>query len=295
MKLFVAGKSGQVALSLADVANEFEADILFAGRPDYDLTNEDAVRQAIDSFEPDAILNAAAYTAVDAAETDEKTAFAINADGAALLARAAADHKIPFLHLSTDYVFDGTKNGAYSEEDQPAPTGVYGKSKLAGERLIQDINPDALIFRTAWVYSPHGKNFLKTMLTLAESRTELGVVGDQVGNPTYAPDIACALLTALYHMWEVPRASGYGGIYHMAGMGAASWFDFATAIFEEANTYGHPCPTVSSITTDDYPTPAKRPANSTLNCGKLDDNFCIQLPYWRDSMKSCIKKLLEKN
>lgn len=286
--IFVAGNNGQVALSLAEMAAERNIALQTHGRPDFDLTDEAGMRRTIDACKPTAIVNAAAYTAVDAAENDETTAHAINATGAAALAKIAAEQHIPFIHLSTDYVFDGEKPDPYVEDDATAPTGAYGRTKRAGEQAVIAANPDAIILRTAWVYSPFGKNFLKTMLSLRE-RESLGVVNDQVGNPTYAIDIATAVLDILAQ----PAISDAAGIYHLAGTGSASWHSFAETIFKVASAEGAPSPTVKAITTADYPTPAKRPANSRLDCTKLYEKFGISLPDWQTSTVKCVKRLSE--
>ncbi|NVJ71005.1 MAG: dTDP-4-dehydrorhamnose reductase [Alphaproteobacteria bacterium] len=293
MRVFVAGSSGQVALSLKEASAKEGIELITAGRPDFDLTDADGTRAAIKAFGPTAIINAAAYTAVDAAENDEETAIMINADGAATLAAIAHELEVPFLHISTDYVFDGMKEGPYQETDAPAPTGAYGRSKLAGEVAVMAANPNAMIFRTAWVYSPFGKNFLKTMLILAKTREELGVVGDQIGNPTYAPDIAEALLQVLKRIDRTGWQDSYAGIYHLAGTGSVSWHGFAEAIFEAGAANGHPKPSVKSIATADYPTPAKRPANSQLDCSKLGETFDVHLPSWEQSTVLCVKRLFE--
>jgi len=290
--IFVAGGTGQVALSLREAAENAGFPLVAAGRPDFDLTSAASVRAAIDAYNPSAIINAAAYTAVDAAENDKEQAFAINATGAATLAAIAAERNIPFLHLSTDYVFDGNKASPYDETDAVGPTGVYGQSKLAGERTVLKANPKSLILRTAWVYSPYGKNFLKTMLSLSE-RNVLSVVADQHGNPTYAPDIAAALLAILARLDGQEPTDTQAGIYHMTGSGETTWHGFASQIFDEGARFGLARPEVKAIPTADYPTPAKRPANSRLNCEKLSKNFNISLPGWRESTALCVKRLSE--
>ena len=291
--IFVAGKNGQVARSLKEAAEATGVEIHTAGRPDFDLTDKTGMRSAILAHKPTAIINAAAYTAVDAAENNEETATAINADGAGLLAAIAAELDIPFLHLSTDYVFDGRKKGAYTETDAVAPQGAYGRSKLAGEIAVMAANPNAMIFRTAWVYSPFGNNFCKTMLHLAQTKDTLGIVADQYGNPTYAPDIADALLAIIATVKASGTASHFAGIYHLAGNGCTSWHGFAEKIFAEGDRYGHKVPSANAITTADYPTPAARPANSQLDCSKLEEIFGIKLPPWQESTVSCVKRLLE--
>ena len=262
------------------------------GRPDFDLLNDASVARAVADLKPDAIINAAAYTAVDKAEEEEDAANLINATGAALLAQTARDNEIPFLHISTDYVFGGDLDRAYYETDTTGPTGAYGRSKLAGEQAVLEANADAMIFRTAWVYSPFGNNFLKTMLRLGETRNELGVVADQIGNPTYAPDIAHGLLSVLTRIEDTGWKPEYAGIYHLAGTGDTSWHAFAKTIFDAASVHGAKKPTVNAITTADFPTPAKRPANSRLNTDKLAVQFGIRLPDWRKSTAECVARLL---
>ncbi len=289
-EIFVAGNNGQVALSLQEAAEKTGVALACAGRPAFDLADPDGMQAAIEARKPSAIINAAAYTAVDAAESDEDTATAINSAGAGALAAITAESGIPFLHLSTDYVFEGAKDEPYDETDPVGPTGAYGRSKLAGERAVIAANPNAIILRTAWVYSPFGKNFLKTMLSLA-GRDALSVVADQRGNPTYAPDIADALLSIVHQLGGKEPSEAQAGLYHMTGSGDTTWHGFAGAIFEEGARYGLNKPNLSAVTTADYPTPARRPANSRLNCAKLEQNFGISLPNWRESTSACVKRL----
>ena len=291
-RIFVAGGSGQVALSLREAAKKAGVPLKTAGRPEFDLTDRAGMRAVIDGYNPTAIVNAAAYTAVDAAEDDEENATAVNGAGAGALAAIAADLGVPFLHLSTDYVFDGTKPAPYVETDSVGPTGAYGRSKLAGEQAVIAANPKAIIFRTAWVYSPYGKNFLKTMLSLAV-RPSLSVVADQHGNPTYAPDIAVALLAILKQLGGMQPAAEQAGIYHMTGDGETTWHGFANTIFDEGARYGLGKPAIKAVTTAEYPTPACRPPNSRLDCSKLQANFGISLPSWRESTATCVKRLSE--
>ena len=291
--IFVAGSNGQVALSLKEKAAAKGLDLSTHGRPDFDLSDTAKMRAALMAYQPSAIINAAAYTAVDAAEDDEATATKINADGAGALAAIAADLDVPFLHISTDYVFAGDKDGAYFEDDPVGPTGAYGRSKLAGERAVMAANSNAMIFRTAWVYSPYGKNFCKTMLALAKTRDSLGVVGDQWGNPTYAPDIAEALLSVIAKITDSGWKKDYAGIYHLTGTGDINWHGFATEIFKASEAFGCTVPTVNAITTAEFPTPAKRPTNSRLNCDKVADKFGVRLEKWQISTDACVKRLLE--
>ena len=288
--IFVAGNTGQVARSLAEAAENSDIHVETFGRPELDLAAPESLEAFVTGKNPVAIVNAAAYTAVDQAESEEELAIKINADGPAALAAVAAKLEVPFIHISTDYVFDGSKPSEYVEEDPVGPTGAYGRSKLAGEKAVLAANPRAIILRTAWVYSPFGKNFLKTMLFLA-SREQLSVVADQYGNPTYAPDIAEAILAILQQLDGQQPDTSQAGIFHMTGSNATNWHGFAEAIFEEGTKAGLPKPAVAAITTAEYPTPAKRPANSRLDCSKLERVFGVKLPDWRDSTAECVKRL----
>jgi len=294
-RIFVAGGTGQVALSLKEAAVKAGVELKTAGRPDFDVTDPAGMQATIKAYKPTAIINAAAYTAVDAAEDDEKNAVAINGAGAGALAAIAADMNVPFLHISTDYVFDGTKDGAYVEGDPVAPQGAYGRSKLAGEQAVMEANPRAMIFRTAWIFSPFGKNFCKTMLALASNRDELSIVADQFGNPTYAPDIADALLAVIAKATANGWRPELAGIYHLAGTGDTNWHGFAKRIFEEGGKHGHKVPIANAISTADYPTPAKRPANSRLDCTKLETTFRVTMPQWQESTAICVKRLFEES
>ncbi|WP_374764421.1 dTDP-4-dehydrorhamnose reductase [Yunchengibacter salinarum] len=297
-RIAIIGKQGQVARSLAEAAPAHGLEAVFLARPALDLARltpaqSPALTDMLAGLGVDAVINAAAYTNVDGAEGDEATATTVNATGTAVLADVAARLNVPFLHISTDYVFDGSKPGAYVEHDPVAPMGAYGRSKLAGERAVRAANPHAFIFRTAWVYSPFGKNFLKTMLRLAANRDELGVVADQHGNPTYAPAIADGLLAVLAALPE----SGWqkrAGLYHMTATGDATWHAFAEAIFDEAARFGHPRPAVKALTTADFPTPAARPANSRLNSARLESTFGVRLPHWRLSTRACVRRLFHQ-
>jgi len=290
MRLLILGKAGQVAQSLARHSSDHQ--MVFLGRPELDFAEPHAAAQAfrahLESLPTyDAVMNAAAYTAVDQAETEEALASKINAETPGLLAGVCANYGIPFFHLSTDYVFAGDKPAPYVEDDPVAPEGVYGRSKLAGEQAVLAAHPGATVCRTAWVFSPYGKNFVKTMLRLAETRDELSVVADQIGNPSYAPDIASALVRLAEHT----TSGKVGGIYHLAGMGDVSWHGFAEAIFTESAKFGGKLPKVKPISTAEYPTPAKRPANSRLNCARLQRDHNIVLPHWTDALKRCIAEL----
>ena len=291
MRILVAGRSGQIAMSLAACAKRSAHEIMAIGRPDMDVCDPDSIQRAMVKVSPDVIINAAAYTAVDKAEDEEPAAFAVNADGAGYLAKAAAEAGVPIVHLSTDYVFDGTAREPYREADATAPLGAYGRSKLAGENAVRAANPQHLIIRTAWVYSPFGSNFVKTMLRLAEGRDEVRVVDDQVGNPTYALDIAEALLAMCDRLHGADPIKP--GTYHMTGQGEASWADFAEAIFTESARLGGASAKVIRISTADFPTRAKRPAHSRLDTAKLSQEGGIVLPLWKLSVRHCMSRILE--
>jgi len=241
----------------------------------------------INDFQPDAVINAAAYTAVDRAESEVEAAFAVNRDGPANLARACERAGISLIHISTDYVFDGSKQGAYVEGDPVSPLGVYGESKLAGEEAVRTLCPKHLILRTSWVFSAHGNNFVKTMLRLGAEREELGVVADQFGKPTSAAEIARLILDTL------PDTEGKWGTYHLAQPDAVSWHGFAEAIFDAAKRQGivMKVEQVQPISTADYPTPARRPANSELDCRLLKSVFGVTIRGWRESLAEVIGEL----
>ncbi len=292
MKVLVIGKEGQVARSLAAAERSEGMAVVALGRPDIDLTKPDTIPKAIDAVAPQVVVNAGAYTAVDKAETEPELAGLVNATGAGHLAEVCSERTLPLIHLSTDYVFDGKKNGPYNERDLVAPVGVYGCSKLEGERLVAKACPRHVILRTAWVFSPYGHNFVKTMLRLADSRKELGIVHDQQGNPTYAPHLAEAILAIAARLDESNRDGGPWGIYHSAGTGEATWCEVAREVFRCSENIGGPTATVYGITTAEYPTPAARPANSRLDCTKLQRDFGLQLPDWRNGVAACVCNLL---
>ncbi len=294
MRIFVAGSSGQVAQALARAGAGRGLALALAGRPSFDLADAGRVSAAVSEFGPDIVINAAAYTAVDQAENEPEAAHAINAAGAGALAAAAAQAGAAMLHLSTDYVFDGTKDGPYLPDDPVAPLGVYGESKLAGERAVAAANPRHLIFRTAWVYSPYGKNFVRTMLRLAGDRDEVRVVADQLGSPTAALDIADGLLDVAAHVARTPDFAAWG-VYHLAGSGTAAWADVAEETFAVSRAAGGPSASVTRITTAEFPTPARRPANSRLDTRRLEEVFGVRLPDWRQSVGDCVRELIQTN
>jgi dTDP-4-dehydrorhamnose reductase len=286
MRILVAGASGQLARALVDAAAGRHT-VTALGRPQLDLKDPGSIDRAVAATAPDAIINAGAYTAVDKAESEEAEATAVNA-GSGDLAAAAAKRGVPFLHVSTDYVFDGTNPRPYREDDPVAPLGAYGRSKLAAEEAVAAADPKALTLRTAWVYHHEGANFVRTMLRLAETRDELNVVADQIGCPTYAADLAQALLT-LAEVRVADGQTGPAGVFHLAGSGETSWFNFASAIFAGAAKRGFKVPgKVNAIPTSGYPTPAARPANSRLDCAHIENAYGVRLPEWPDALERCL-------
>lgn len=280
MTLLIFGKTGQVAQELARRA----PDAQFAGRETADLTDPAACAALIRQLHPSAVINAAAYTAVDKAESDAATAQLVNADAPAAMAAACAELGIPFVHISTDYVFDGSGDTARAEDAPTAPLGVYGQTKLDGERAVQAAAGQYAIMRTSWVFSAHGNNFVKTMLRFGAERDRLTIVADQIGGPTASADIAAAALS----MAATMRADATkGGIYHFAGAPDVSWADFAREIFAQSDL----APEVVDIPSSDYPTPAKRPLNSRLDCAAITRDFGIARPNWRVSLQDVIKEL----
>tara|TARA_R110002033_G_scaffold170585_1_gene213455 strand:- start:22389 stop:23264 length:876 start_codon:yes stop_codon:yes gene_type:complete len=284
MKILITGKNGQVGSCLVDLLEaQTELTFLALDREELDITDSIQVDKIISEFLPNIIVNAAAYTAVDKAEQECELANAINRDGPQNLALAANKINAVIIHISTDYVFDGDSPQSYTESDVTAPQGEYGRSKLAGEQVVAQACPKHIILRTAWVFGEHGNNFVKTMLRLAKTRESLGVVADQFGGPTYAGDIANAILTISK---QIARDSHSYGIYHFSGFPHVSWHSFAEKIFEialEQDVLIQPIQ-VNPITTLDYPTPAKRPANSHLNCDKIHNTFGIKQSDWQTAL-----------
>jgi dTDP-4-dehydrorhamnose reductase len=291
MRIVVTGRQGQVARALAEVEPTPNVEIINLGRPQLDLAAPETVGPALCAAAPDIVVNAAAYTAVDQAEREPEIASAVNGMGAGAVAKAARALGVPLIHLSTDYVFDGNKTSAYLEEDLVAPVSAYGISKLLGEQAVAAATREHIILRTAWVYAPYGKNFVRTMLALAESRDEVRVVADQLGSPTYAPDIAVAIIRIARNVLRNPSDSYLRGTFHLAGGGETSWAGLASAIFAFLAAKGLRSPVLTPIGSADYPTPARRPANSRLNCAKLAGVHGIELPSWRDSLGICLERL----
>jgi dTDP-4-dehydrorhamnose reductase len=291
MRIAVTGLRGQVATSLIERSGSV-VEVVALGRPAFDLEDRGAVIASLERARPEVVVNAAAYTAVDKAETEEALAIRVNGEGAGYVAEAAARLGVPLLHLSTDYVFDGAQERPYREGDPTGPAGAYGRSKLIGEKLVAERCPDSVILRTAWVYSPFGLNFVRTMLRLSETREEISVVADQIGNPTSALDIADALLAIAARVKD-DSSPALRGVFHMTGSGEASWADFAEAIFFAAAARGRRLTQVKRIASADYPTLARRPTNSRLDNEKLTRVYGLRLPEWRASLTACCERLLQ--
>jgi dTDP-4-dehydrorhamnose reductase len=293
MRIVVTGARGQVALSLRERGAAHGVDVVLVGRPALDFGNPATIGPALRAARPDLVVNAAAFTAVDLAEAEEATAMRVNADSAGEVAAEAARLGAPIIHLSTDYVFDGRLDRPYREDDSVAPTGAYGRSKLAGEIAVATATDNHIILRTAWIYSPFGKNFVRTMLALGHTRRAVRVVADQIGNPSYALDIADGILAVAHSLARARNDASLRGVFHLAGRGAASWSDLAEATFQAAAALGGARLGVERIGSADYPTSARRPANSQLDCGKLYRRYGIALPDWRQSLKLCVARLVE--
>ena len=284
-KILVTGANGQLGQCLQKISSQFEEfEFIFTDSETLDITNKEEVNDFFWQNAPDFCINAAAYTAVDLAETDIEKAFLVNADGTENLAEACAEKNAQFIHVSTDYVFDGENNLAYTEEDFTNPLGVYGASKLAGDELALEVNPCSVILRTSWVYSEFGKNFVKTMLNLFATKEELNIVADQFGQPTNANDLAEAIMKIIKSEKITP------GIFNFSNLGRISWFDFAEKIAELSDAKIK----LNAIETSQYPTPAKRPKNSVLDLDKISKTYAIQLKPWEESIEDCIQ-ILQNN
>lgn len=300
-KILLTGVNGQVghALNHALTQSPLFVNVVGLDRAQLDLTDADAIRRAVDTFKPDLIINPAAYTAVDKAESESELAYAINAEAPKVLAEEAARIGAHLIHFSTDYVYSGSKVTPYVESDETGPLSVYGKSKLMGEEAIRAVGLPHLIFRTSWVYGAYGNNFLKTVIRLARERDALRIVADQTGAPTSSRSIADALVNVLAKTNADADDEIYG-TYHLVNAGKTTWHGFATAIVEEylqmQQRKGWPVlkvtpAAIQAITTQEYPTPAVRPANSSLDCDKLARDFSVRLPEWRDALTTEMKEL----
>ncbi|MGA9869292.1 MAG: dTDP-4-dehydrorhamnose reductase [Acetobacteraceae bacterium] len=289
MTILVTGGAGQLATALEGRGGRL---IRRVGRPEFDFDRPETVEAAFRAAAPSLVVNAAAYTAVDAAETDAEAAYRANRDGPALLARLCAEAGVPLIHVSTDYVFDGLKSAPYVEDDRTSPTGVYGASKLAGEQAVLESGARAIVLRTSWVYASTGKNFVRTMLGAAQRMRRLRVVADQKGCPTNAADLAAAILTIAARLGAQGWDDKFAGVFHAAGSGWTTWHGLACAVFEEAAKHGMTPPEVEAITTADWPTPARRPPDSRLDCSKLGPVFGVRLPEWRGSLGAAVGMVL---
>lgn len=284
-KILVIGSRGQLGNELQDLAKEYPSfRFSFYDVAEMDIVNKELVDEGIRTLKPDYLINCAAYTAVDKAETEKDLAFAINSDAVKNLALACKANGVKFMHISTDYVFDGTAQEPYRENNPVNPTNIYGLSKLKGEQQASRNDKDVIIIRTAWVYSTYGNNFVKTMLRLMKTKPEISVVADQEGSPTYAHDLAAAILHIISSGKWVP------GIYHFTNEGVISWFDFAGEI---KNLSGSSC-IIHPITTEQYPTPATRPKYSVLDKTKIQQIFDVKLKSWKESLQKCLAKMPAK-
>lgn len=294
MRIAVTGRHGQLARALVEAAaEEKDVDLVTIGRPELDLAHTDTIAGIVKSIAPDLVVNAAAYTAVDSAEDEPALARLINAVAAGELARVAHESAIPIIQISTDYVFSGSKPEPYLESDSPVPLGVYGRTKLEGEQRVRAEAADHIILRTAWVYSPFGHNFVKTMLALASRRDEIRVVADQLGNPTSALDLAPAILAVARH-WVSNRAAVAGRTFHVVGKGDCSWADFAEEIFRLSGKLGGPSAAVRRIRTSDYPAAAPRPRNSRLDTRTFERSFGYCMPDWHQSLSPVMERILDQ-
>lgn len=292
--ILVTGASGQLGHALVQRLSERGAEYRAVSRPDFDFEKPETIKACFERIKPDLVINAAAYTAVDQAQTEPQAAKASNHIGPLLLARLCEAENIPFIHVSTDYVFDGNKGAPYVESDATSPTGVYGTTKRDGEEAVLATNAKAIILRTSWVYSDYAKNFAKTMITAGQKMPVLRVVADQRGTPTAACDLADAILSITDQIHQTGWKPDYRGIFHATGSGETTWYGFACAIFEEASKRGYQPPQVQPISTSEWPTPTRRPPDSRLDCTKLAQVFGVKLPEWSYALeKNIIVGLLE--
>jgi dTDP-4-dehydrorhamnose reductase len=290
-RILVTGRGGQLATGLEASLPAAGFEPILVGQPEFEFDRPATVVAAFDAAQPDAVVNCAAWTAVDAAEDDEAGAFRANALGPALLAELCARAGIPLIQISTDYVHDGRKGAPYLETDAPNPLSAYGRTKLAGEWAALAGNPRTIVLRTAWVFSPIGRNFVRTMLAVGAQRPDLRVVADQHGHPTAAPDLADAIAAILARVRESGWHEAYRGVFHAVAEGHTTWHAFAQAIFATARPFGGPSPAVHPIATAEYPTKATRPADGRLDTTKLRATFGVELPPWQDGLARVIRAL----
>jgi dTDP-4-dehydrorhamnose reductase len=291
MKLLIIGSKGQLGSELVIKCKRNDFSFLALDLPEFNITDPSQVEKTLAAFKPSIVFNASAYTNVDKAETDLAIAFSVNSDGPANLAIYCDKNRIPIIHISTDYVFDGSKGQAYTESDPVSPLGVYGKSKEEGESKLRSILKQHIILRTSWLYGAYGNNFLKTMLRLGNEKKRIKVVSDQYGCPTCAADLAEAVVDISKQITQNPKI--FWGTYHYCGLGITTWHKFAKAIFEIAGQYqNYKVSSVEAITTAQYPTRTKRPAFSALDCNLINKNFGITQKPWQGSLKKTIKRIL---
>ncbi|MGE5943415.1 MAG: dTDP-4-dehydrorhamnose reductase [Flavobacteriales bacterium] len=282
ISVLVTGSNGQLGKCLRDVSiNKSNIKWIFKSSKELDITDENSIRKTFENNKIDYLINCAAYTAVDKAESEKDKAFLVNAEGVSFLAKVCKEYDTTLIHMSTDFVFDGKKRTPYTEMDIPNPINVYGVSKFKGEQYVQDILKKYYIIRTSWVYSEYGNNFVKTMLKLTNQKNEISVVNDQIGSPTYAGDLANVILNLI-----TSNTNSYG-LYHYSNEGVASWYDFAKAVFEESKIHIELMP----IKTQDYQSLAKRPVFSVLDKYKVKNELKTQVPYWKDSLKKAITNI----
>ncbi len=291
MKIVVVGAKGQLGWELCRRTKHAGFDVIALDLPEFDIADNDCVQKTLNRSDILLVINASAYTAVDQAESEVELAFAVNRDGPAFLASACAAAEIPLIHVSTDYVFDGCKKSPYSEDDPVCPIGVYGKSKVEGEVKIRELLPEHIILRTAWLYGVHGNNFVKTMLRLGKEQDLIRVVADQYGGPTFAGDLADAILSIAGRIHESDNISW--GTYHFCGQGVTTWHGFTEEILAIARQHiPLKVEKVEAITTSDYPTPAQRPANSSFDCTLINTHFGISPRPWQESLEEMIRYML---
>jgi dTDP-4-dehydrorhamnose reductase len=285
LRILIIGENGQVSRALQSRLADM-GELIVRGSSQLDLSRPDSLRAPIVALKPDLIVNAAAHTAVDLAETEPERAFTINATAPGILAQAAVELGIPLIHYSTDYVFDGLKPAPYTEDDTPNPVSVYGRSKLAGEDAIRQADGQHLILRTSWVYSAQGRNFLLTMQRLLQEKPQMRVVADQIGAPTWAGTIADST-AQLIERWQAGQPGAWG-TYHLTARGETSWFGFAQAIAQSLLEQNKPCAVLEPIPSSAYPTPAQRPLNSRLDCTRLHREWGVSQPDWRSALQQCL-------
>ena len=290
MKALVTGTTGQLGCELIRQVVDYSFEAVPISEDELDITDFDQIKKIFQGVQPDLVINPAAYTNVDQAESETEKVFRINRDGAENLAKICVDHDIPLIHVSTDYVFDGKKNEPYVEDDPVLPLGIYGESKAAGEQAIDSLLPKHIIIRTSWLYGVYGQNFVKTMIRLGKERRELSVVSDQFGCPTSATDLAAAILFIVEHLFKASKPAW--GTYHFCGEGITSWHRFAETIFEVVGrTQSVKPPVVRPITTSEYPTQAERPAYAALNCNRIRHHFGVKQKPWQQSLEEVIKRI----